>query len=156
MTPTRPTPENKHLKGIKGYWWDRKSRCYYCLRPRCQFWDQMLAVGGWCGETAAESAAHCHAGLHGIGGFQDCAHNALARARLAGAEAERERCAKVAEQWANGQDSVAVLKEQDDCPASAQSHEEAAVVGRWIASAIRAIDPAAVVGGRPAPEVPRQ
>ena len=81
---------------------------------------------------------------------------ALARARLAGAEAERERCAKVAEQWANGQDSVAVLKEQDDCPASAQSHEEAAVVGRWIASAIRAIDPAAVVGGRPAPEVPRQ
>jgi hypothetical protein len=55
------------------------------------------------------------------------------RAQLA---AERENCAKAAEQWADGQDREAMLKEQD-APASASAHADSAIIGRRIAQVIR-------------------
>lgn len=51
--------------------------------------------------------------------------------------AERERCAQVAETWARGQEDMSSLKLGDDCPASAASHHEQAWAGRCIAHAIR-------------------
>lgn len=49
---------------------------------------------------------------------------------------ERERCAKLAEAWADGQDRQAMLKEED-APASAQAHQDSAIIGRRIAQVIR-------------------
>ena len=52
-------------------------------------------------------------------------------------KAEREACAQLAEEWADGQDRVALLK-QADAPCSAESHTERAIIGRHIAATIRA------------------
>lgn len=49
---------------------------------------------------------------------------------------ERQRCAKVAEDWADGQDRVALLK-QEDAPCSAESHAESALISRRMAILIR-------------------
>lgn len=45
--------------------------------------------------------------------------------------------AKVALQWCDGQDRVALLK-QEDAPCSAESHADCAIIGRRIAALILA------------------
>ena len=61
------------------------------------------------------------------------------RAALATARDEAlEEAAKTAEEWADGQDRVALLK-HDDAPCSAESHAESAIIGRRLAHVIRAM-----------------